>query len=734
MTLLSEKGAKGLGPISDLIAKVPLKAIFQRLPGVWFIAVFLFGLFGPAHLPILFGIYFLILHLFFIGSSTRASYGIWHAKTQVVRWSTTDWLELYCRKTGAASGQDLRHDMPFDDVNHVIILPNYKENMDTLCETLDVLSSHSRALTQYKVCLAMEESETASERKAITLVSQYSDLFLQIVYTIHPVGLSGEIRGKSSNVAWASKQMAKKSKNHGSEIITVMDADTCFSEDYFNSLNYFYCTATPDERRLLMFAPSTIFDRNAQNVPIAVRTNDIMWSIGVMSNMFPSSPVRFPCSAYSVSMDLASAVGYWDASPEAIGEDMHMYVKCFFATEGRVRVEPIWSPASCCNIEGKNYMDNCYARFNQAKRHMWGSLDTGYSLRNALLAIVAPGVDSAVATAIRAKKAGGAITTSTGGGEAAGGAFETDFKLSTLGYLLHRLLEAHIVMGHLVTLLIMTSLLIPLGPEPSSIAVSYWDALTTESIHPTLLLILDICGWIRFFTLFPVILLIINYERYHHWVADERWRLAELNNGSSDLPAGSIRVQPLGRRPQLVSLRTKWNIVDWIVLPICGIVFQCAPQLVAQISHLWTDRLDYAVAAKPTLNRPSPLMVVKRNGVPVSGVAPAAESDVEVAVFGGAELLSDLRAHRIDSDGDEEATSVQSHPSPRQAPSPFSEAETLLMMPSPSDVTKGLDYEFDMDKRVGIAVGAGGVGGGRGGGVGSAGSPWNTVDAIISTR
>ena len=107
----------------------------------------------------------------------------------------------------------------------------------------------------------MEESETASERKAITLVSQYSDLFLQIVYTIHPVGLSGEIRGKSSNVAWASKQMAKKSKNHGSEIITVMDADTCFSEDYFNSLNYFYCTATPDERRLLMFAPSTIFDR-----------------------------------------------------------------------------------------------------------------------------------------------------------------------------------------------------------------------------------------------------------------------------------------------------------------------------------------------------------------------------------------------------------------------------------------------------------------------------------------
>ena len=139
--------------ISDLITKAPLQAIFQRLPGVWFIAVFLLGLFGPAHLPIRYSFYFLTLHLLFLIGSIRACYGLWHAKTQVVRWSTTDWLDLYCRKTGAVSGQDPRHDMPFDNVKHIILLPNYKENMETLRETLDVLSSHSRALTQYKVII-----------------------------------------------------------------------------------------------------------------------------------------------------------------------------------------------------------------------------------------------------------------------------------------------------------------------------------------------------------------------------------------------------------------------------------------------------------------------------------------------------------------------------------------------------------------------------------------------------
>lgn len=75
-----------------------------------------------------------------------------------------------------------------------------------------------------------------------------------MVFTIHPKGIEGEIRGKSSNVAWASVQMvqseynsfnskAKKSGGgiqgrHEHEVLTVMDADTCFAEDYFTAGKY----------------------------------------------------------------------------------------------------------------------------------------------------------------------------------------------------------------------------------------------------------------------------------------------------------------------------------------------------------------------------------------------------------------------------------------------------------------------------------------------------------------
>lgn len=37
--------------------------------------------------------------------------------------------------------------------------------METLCETLEVLASHKRAITQYSICLGMEETEQGCEQK-----------------------------------------------------------------------------------------------------------------------------------------------------------------------------------------------------------------------------------------------------------------------------------------------------------------------------------------------------------------------------------------------------------------------------------------------------------------------------------------------------------------------------------------------------------------------------------------
>jgi hypothetical protein len=107
----------------------------------------------------------------------------------------------------------------------------------------------------------MEETEVNCEKKAEQLLDCYKEKFFDIRYTVHPKGLQGEIRGKSSNVAWAAVQMARLSHRHSHEIITVMDADTGFAQDYFEAINFHYCVASPSERNIMMFCPCSVFDR-----------------------------------------------------------------------------------------------------------------------------------------------------------------------------------------------------------------------------------------------------------------------------------------------------------------------------------------------------------------------------------------------------------------------------------------------------------------------------------------
>lgn len=45
-----------------------------------------------------------------------------------------------------------------EEVVHAIILPNYAEDIDTLRTTLNVLSSHPRARSQYEVCFVLRPS------------------------------------------------------------------------------------------------------------------------------------------------------------------------------------------------------------------------------------------------------------------------------------------------------------------------------------------------------------------------------------------------------------------------------------------------------------------------------------------------------------------------------------------------------------------------------------------------
>ena len=135
------------------IHSLPWKQSLRRIPGIFLILLIPWSLYSPFTSPWTFSFYFMFLHIIFVSNNIRSLYGVYIAFKESKLTSLTNWLEKYKKETGVSSGSDLGHDLPFDSISHIIILPNYKENLETLCETLDVLASHSRALTQYKVSI-----------------------------------------------------------------------------------------------------------------------------------------------------------------------------------------------------------------------------------------------------------------------------------------------------------------------------------------------------------------------------------------------------------------------------------------------------------------------------------------------------------------------------------------------------------------------------------------------------
>lgn len=153
-----------------------------------------------------------------------------------------------------------------------------------------------------------------------------------------------------------------------------------------------------------MFVPPIVFDRNCAEVPIFTRATDIFWSCAGIGGIYPSSQCKIPTSAYAVSMQLAEYCGYWDAGPEAIGEDLHFYCKALYETRGNVISVTVYSPASQCNVVGApakgpiaNYVNDMKARWTQACRHLWGSLDWGYTWHRTLTGAFGPSQQSTAA-------------------------------------------------------------------------------------------------------------------------------------------------------------------------------------------------------------------------------------------------------------------------------------------------------------------------------------------------
>lgn len=268
--------------------------------------------------------------------------------------------------------------LPWQKTRHIIIIPTYKEPREILARTLTFLAEQEFPTKQIDICLATEGREEGVLQKAEGLRAEFGEKFGNFWITQH-ILKNGEVAGKSSNLAYAAKQIKRFIEVAGYDknfiTVTSCDADVSIHPKYIALLTYRFLSS--DHPYNKFWQAAILFYNNIWRVPIFVRVVHTIYSIyGIAQLMSPGSSFNY--STYSTSWKLLEKSGFWDV--DVVPEDWHLFFKAFFANNGQVELEPIYLPLYADAVEGKNYWESLKAQYIQNRRWAWGVTDLAYAL------------------------------------------------------------------------------------------------------------------------------------------------------------------------------------------------------------------------------------------------------------------------------------------------------------------------------------------------------------------
>lgn len=317
-----------------------------------------------AYFIVIFDIYWFYKSLL-LGFHGIKSYLILSAHTQI------DWLKKAKKSKN------------FSSLYHLVIIPEFNEPIHVLRETLTYLSKQDYPLERIFVVLATETWDKNANETYLSLKKEFGHVFGQLLLTTHPE-ISGEAKGKSSNMAWAAKETVKdlEKKGFNLEFVTVTscDADSLLHPKYFSYLSYLFLN--DPLRDYHFYQAAILFYSNIYRVPLFSRVLNTIGSIFSLSKISqPGKYINF--STYSLSLATAKKAGFWGT--DIIPEDYHLFFKVYFKFGEKVKMLPIALPVMTRIPESVSYFKSLKAQYNQFQRWAWGISDDPWVIRNYFL-------------------------------------------------------------------------------------------------------------------------------------------------------------------------------------------------------------------------------------------------------------------------------------------------------------------------------------------------------------
>ncbi len=264
-------------------------------------------------------------------------------------------------------------------INHFIIIPNYKEPLSKLESTIKSIIKNDYPYKKIYLVLAFEERERESIDKAKILKKKYKKFFKDILITYHQL-TSKEVPGKASNQTYAAKivdrYVAKNGLDSKMTLITICDADSNLPINYFSYLTYEFIR---DKERWYHFywAPVLLYN-NFWQLPFFVRIQATLSSILRLAFLtYKENLIQI--STYSTNLWLLKQVNFWEV--DIIPEDWHIYLQAFFKFGEKVATIPLYTIVNGDAVYSGNLLKTSLGRYDQERRWAWGVSDIGYSLK-----------------------------------------------------------------------------------------------------------------------------------------------------------------------------------------------------------------------------------------------------------------------------------------------------------------------------------------------------------------
>lgn len=349
---------------------------FQRLLeiivplGSWFLITLPLWL-SPFH-PALVAYFIIAFDLYFFSKSLSTTYACVLSYKEILYHSQIK----YFKKFALQKNNRL--------LKHFIIIPNYKEHLHKLEETIDELIKTDYPFKEnLYLILAFEKREVEVFDKSQIITKKYKKYFKEIFSYYHPLELNEE-PGKASNQTFAAKIVDKyvidNRFDRKNVLITICDADSKLPKNYFSYLSFEFLK---DKDRLYHFywAPVLLYN-NFWQLPFLVRIQATLSSILRLAFLSQKENL-IQVSTYSTNLWLLKQINFWDI--DIIPEDWHVFFQAFFTFGEKVKTIPLFTIVNGDAVLSGGTMKTLANRYEQEKRWAWGVTDVGYVLKRFFL-------------------------------------------------------------------------------------------------------------------------------------------------------------------------------------------------------------------------------------------------------------------------------------------------------------------------------------------------------------